>query len=90
MKYHMNRDIEIMNAISKLIKESGSFEILNEEYGRYTLTFAGKTATADVNIDTYTYGCGLNSAEDAKKYEDLMNPIFLCVCTEIAEQLDFE
>ena len=87
MKYDVNKDIQNMNKISNMIKESGSFEILDDKkHGRYTL----KTATADVDLDTYSCGCGIESPEDVKQYEDLTNPIFLEACSSIAHQLSLD
>lgn len=87
MKYDANRDIQNMNKISEMIKKSGSFEILdNKQHGRYTL----KTATVDVDLDTYSYGCGIEFPEDVKQYENLTNPIFLEACSSIAHQLGLD
>ena len=87
MKYDLNKDIRIMNKVSKMIKESGTFQILEDkQHGRYTLD----TATADVDLDTYSYGCGIESPDDVKQYEDLTNPIFLEACSSIAHQLGLD
>lgn len=84
MKYDLNKDIRIMNKVSKMIKESGTFQILEDkQHGRYTLD----TAIAYVDLNTYSCGCGITNPDDAKQYEDLTNPIFLEVCTAIAGQL---
>lgn len=87
MKYNVNKDIKVMNEISNMIKESGTFEILNDrQHGRYSLN----GVTVDVDLDTYSCGCGIESPDDVKQYEDLTNPIFLEACSSIAHQLGLD
>ena len=73
--------------VAEMLKESGRFEMLDNERGRFSLTVNGKTYSDDVYIDTLTYGAGLDDASAVSEYMDSSNAVFCEVCTHIAGQL---
>ena len=73
--------------IFEMMKNSGRFEILDDERGRFSLTVDGTTYSEDVYIDTLTYGAGLNDSSSVTEYMDLMNPEFSAAGTRIAGRL---
>lgn len=73
--------------VAEMLKDSGRFEILDGDKGRFTLKVDGKTYSDDVYIDTLTYGAGLDDVSAVREYMNESNLVFCEVCTHIAGQL---